>query len=453
MSGGGEGSLGGKCHLDSWWMFGSPISFSLWRSHLFVPGFNYGIRRTGEPRGTSGASGREWETGEQRKGEKMKEDSNSVVVAILLLSPVCRGGRDTHAGFLSNAAETFMKSLQKQGRQALFLSPNWFSCSRCCASDFIAARPSPPLSSLTASAPFQRLVFSSLPRLSLPSRPPTGLGAGRAPARDNSDWSTLCRRLWQPIGAWGQASVSHSGLCQHLIVHPPISPAFGNGVQSSKKKFQQLKCCAPEHLPNVPHLKKVYAFRHCCQEDRTFTRQTVHLLLLSRFMGAPHWSSWRGQLAGKGWKSFPCLGRQRNRARCAPFVLPVMFGVVSPPPPQPRLKCWEFCQHQVVFYSYLHAQCLANRELGLQNVGHSEISEWGLILSTKKWELKKTKECVYRLRIRFSRRFFNYPNSQTSHGSCAGHRAWQVVWYSVEVGKPAGWLVEWLSDSHSGGQC
>lgn len=89
-----------------------------------MPGFNYGIRRTGEPRGTSGASGREWETGEQRKGEKMKEDSNSVVVAILLLSPVCRGGRDTHAGFLSNAAETFMKSLQKQGRQALFLSPN-----------------------------------------------------------------------------------------------------------------------------------------------------------------------------------------------------------------------------------------------------------------------------------------------------------------------------------------
>lgn len=40
------------------------------------------------------------------------------------LSLVWRGGRDTPAGFLSNAAETFMKSLQRQGRQGLFLSPN-----------------------------------------------------------------------------------------------------------------------------------------------------------------------------------------------------------------------------------------------------------------------------------------------------------------------------------------
>lgn len=89
-----------------------------------MPGFNYLIRRTGEPRGTSGGSGREWETGKQRNGGKMKANSFGVVVAILRLSPLWRGGRDTHAGFLSNAAETFMKSLQKQGRQALFLSPN-----------------------------------------------------------------------------------------------------------------------------------------------------------------------------------------------------------------------------------------------------------------------------------------------------------------------------------------
>ena len=72
--------------------------------------------------GAQGENGRQ--ENREKAGEKMKENSVSVVVAILLLSPVWRGGRDTHAGFLSNAAETFMKSLQRQGRQALFLSPN-----------------------------------------------------------------------------------------------------------------------------------------------------------------------------------------------------------------------------------------------------------------------------------------------------------------------------------------
>lgn len=71
-------------------------------------------------------SGREAEAGKQSKSKRKKarEKSVSVVLAVSLLSPVWRGGRDTHAGFLSSAAEPFMKSLQRQGRQTLFLSPN-----------------------------------------------------------------------------------------------------------------------------------------------------------------------------------------------------------------------------------------------------------------------------------------------------------------------------------------
>lgn len=78
-------------------------------------------RRTG---GVRGSSGREWETGKQ-KGEDAAEPCFSPGCGCYYCSfhqPEEEAG--THAGLLSNTAETFMKSLQRQGRQALFLSPN-----------------------------------------------------------------------------------------------------------------------------------------------------------------------------------------------------------------------------------------------------------------------------------------------------------------------------------------
>lgn len=139
-------------------------------------------RRTGEVRGTSGSSGREWESGKERERRRCRRTVFQpwLWLLLLLLSPVWGGGKDTHAGFLPNTAETFMKSLQRQGRQALFLSPNWFSCSRCCASDFIAAGPPP-------CCPHSLLPLDLETYLQLGAAPSllalTGLGPGRTPAR------------------------------------------------------------------------------------------------------------------------------------------------------------------------------------------------------------------------------------------------------------------------------
>ena len=78
------------------------------------------------PETLPGARG-EWETGKQGTCVGVEGEvrfSSGCGCYFAPLSLVWRGGRDTPAGFLSNAAETFMKSLQRQGRQALFLSPN-----------------------------------------------------------------------------------------------------------------------------------------------------------------------------------------------------------------------------------------------------------------------------------------------------------------------------------------
>lgn len=75
--------------------------------------------------GTREENGRQ-ENKERERGRRCRRTAFQLWLwlLLLLLSRVWGGGRDTHAGFLSNAAETFMKSLQKQGRQALFLSSN-----------------------------------------------------------------------------------------------------------------------------------------------------------------------------------------------------------------------------------------------------------------------------------------------------------------------------------------
>lgn len=101
-------------------MSGNPISFSPRRFHLFVPVFNYPLRRTGEARGTSGGWG---QSGRQENGEKKGEDEggqHSVVVLFCSSHQFGRGDGDTNVGFLSSAAETFMKSLQRQGGRHYF---------------------------------------------------------------------------------------------------------------------------------------------------------------------------------------------------------------------------------------------------------------------------------------------------------------------------------------------
>lgn len=165
----------------------------------------------------------------------MKKNSVSalVVAAIVLLSPVWRGGRDTP---LLGFSPTQLRPLWNhcRGRTALFLSPNWFSCSGCCASDFVAARPSPSQRPLPASGRFGDLSsFSAPPRRSFPSQQPAADRPGWAPAG-------LCRMLIA-TGA-DRAAGSDSprrrepgsreplGPRQPLIVHPPVSPALGNRV-------------------------------------------------------------------------------------------------------------------------------------------------------------------------------------------------------------------------------
>lgn len=73
----------------------------------------------------------------ERKKEKMQENSAAALVVVatilLLLSPVWGEGRGSHAGFLSNTAETFMKSLKRQGAAGtIFISKliqlQWLLC-------------------------------------------------------------------------------------------------------------------------------------------------------------------------------------------------------------------------------------------------------------------------------------------------------------------------------------
>lgn len=179
-------------------------------------------RRTGEGRGTSGSSGREWEAGKERgRGRRRWRAVFRPGLWLLwsLLSPFWGGGRHTHAGCLSNAAGAFMKSLQRQGRQALFLSPNWFSCSRCSASDFTAAGPPP-----------------SCPHSLLPPDLETYLQRQATPLPAGPGWAGLRQASCLMLVVAGadhtagsdSSQMRRPGRC--LIAHPPVSPALGNTV-------------------------------------------------------------------------------------------------------------------------------------------------------------------------------------------------------------------------------
>lgn len=127
--------------------------------------------------GTQEENGRP-ENKERERGRRCRRTAFQLWLWLLLFLPsrVWGEGRDTHAGFLSNAAETFMKSLQKQGRQALFLSS-----AAVAAVPLTSSLPALPLSVPThCFCPIWRLIFSSAPLPSL--RAMAGLGSDRTPA-------------------------------------------------------------------------------------------------------------------------------------------------------------------------------------------------------------------------------------------------------------------------------
>lgn len=93
--------------------------------------------RTGGEKGRSGDSGREWETGKQRERRRCRR--TALLLWLWLRQYYCsfhRSGekvRGTHAGFLSNTAETFMKSLRRQGAAGTIFSSKliqlqWLLC-------------------------------------------------------------------------------------------------------------------------------------------------------------------------------------------------------------------------------------------------------------------------------------------------------------------------------------
>lgn len=79
------------------------------------------------PEALPGARGREWETGKQGTGVGVDGEvrfSSGCGCYFPCSSLVWRGGRDTLLAFSPTQLRPFMKSLQRQGRQGLFLSPN-----------------------------------------------------------------------------------------------------------------------------------------------------------------------------------------------------------------------------------------------------------------------------------------------------------------------------------------
>lgn len=243
------------------------LSLSAPEEPIFVSVFNYPIKENRwEKRPFWGLGKRmgDREIKKEKKGEDAGEQrfsSGCGCYYLLLLSRVWGGGRDTHAGLLSNAAETFMKSLQKQGRQALFLSSNWFSCGGCCASDFIAAAGPPPL------CPHSLLLPDLETYLQLCAAP-FPLGHGWAGLRQDSCGILIVTEAEPAAGSDSSQRGTRPGINEPLGAAPASNCSPSNfpypWEHCSTKKFHQLKCCTPEHLPNVPHLTKVYSSRRCC---------------------------------------------------------------------------------------------------------------------------------------------------------------------------------------------
>ena len=306
-------------------------------------------RRTGEARGTSGGLGEragDRKIGKEGEDEEGRRFSSGCGCYCVPLSSLKRRQGRTPAGFLSNAAETFRKSLQRQGRQALFLSPNWFSCSGC-ASDFLAARPSPSQRPLPASGRFGDLSsFSappppplSAPLLSLPARGRSaGLRAGRALPDADSGGSRSCRRLWQPSEARaGQRRATRAPPASNCS---PSSFPLPSGTEFHKE------------ISSVEMLL-AWTFAQCAPSEEGLGLQT--LLLGGKDISTPAFSAspppqvdglqteafGEGDLpAGLGEISLFADAKARGRMCCLRLSLSFL-----------SLKCWELFQHQIVAFT------------------------------------------------------------------------------------------------------
>lgn len=260
-----------------------------------------------------------------------------VVVAIVLLSPVWRGGRDTP---LLGFSPTQLRPLWNhcRGRTALFLSPNWFSCSGCCASEFVAARPSPSQRPVPASGRFGDLSSFSAPSAPLLSLPAArgrsaGLGAGRALPDADSDGSRSCRRLWQPSEARARQQratrAAPASNCSPSSFPYPREP-------SSTKKFHQLKCCAPEHICPMRPIRGRSGFADVAAGRKGHLHAGLFSFSSSPGWWASNWSFWRRRLAcGTGGDFLVCgrkgTGPDVQFEAVSPLPLPEMLGALPTP--------------------------------------------------------------------------------------------------------------------------
>lgn len=118
--------------------------------------------------------------------------------------------------------------------------------------------------------PIWRLIFSSAPlptylQLCAAPFPP---GHGWAGLRQDSCGILIVTEAEPAAGSDSPQRGARPGINEPLGAAPASNCSPSNfpypWEHCSTKKFHQLKCCTPEHLPNVPHLTKVYSSRRCC---------------------------------------------------------------------------------------------------------------------------------------------------------------------------------------------